>query len=112
MQKAPTRLILLTGAPAAGKATATSLVSEVTGIVRSVVMSDLLKASMARAVDLNSSAALAPDIDACREFRRAVARPPPNDNFPGYMVDGFPRSSIQVRTSCRLHGVVVQCCSD
>jgi adenylate kinase family enzyme len=95
-------LILLTGAPAAGKATATSLVSEVTGINRSIVMSDLLKTSMARAVDLNSSAALAPDTDACRLFRQAVSSSPKLDKsgkpFSGYMVDGFPRSEVQVCT--------------
>lgn len=93
-------MILLTGAPAAGKATATAVVSAVTGISRIVVMSDLLKASMARAVDLNSSAALAPDTDACCLFRTAVTPPdqePTGGPHPGYMVDGFPRSPDQVR---------------
>lgn len=95
VQSAPTRLILLTGAPAAGKKTATSLITQITGISNIVEMSDLLKASKPKC-DLNSTAALAPDSDACREFRKAVAMPSALPNSPGITVDGFPRSKTQV----------------
>lgn len=76
--------------------------AQVTGIARSIVMSDLLKASMARTADLNHSAALAPDRDACLEFRKAVSPPTQLPIGPPHleaMVDGFPRTSEQVRTA-------------
>ena len=88
----PKEIILLGGAPGAGKGTNTSFIAKVRGLTcRPIVMSSLLNSPEARA--LKDTGSMVGDRDVVGLLLRELLRAEYQD---GVILDGFPRTSVQV----------------
>lgn len=88
----PKEIILLGGAPGAGKGTNTAFISKVRGLTcKPIVMSSLLNSPEARA--LKNSGNMVGDREVISLLLRELLRPEYSD---GVILDGFPRTQVQV----------------
>ncbi len=88
----PKEIILLGGAPGAGKGTNTAFIANVRGLTcKPIVMSSLLNSPEARA--LKDSGNMVGDRDVIGLLLRELLRPEYQD---GVILDGFPRTNVQV----------------
>ena len=88
----PKELILLGGAPGAGKGTNTAFISKVRGLTcQPVVISSLLKSPEAQ--KLKDAGSMVGDRDVIGLVLRELLRPEYQD---GAILDGFPRTNVQV----------------
>lgn len=88
----PKEIILLGGAPGAGKGTNTAFIARTRGFTRApIVMSALLDSPEARA--LKDAGHLVGDREAVGLLLRELLRPEYHD---GVIIDGFPRTTVQV----------------
>jgi adenylate kinase len=88
----PKEIILLGGAPGAGKGTNTAFIAEVRGLTcRPIVMSALLDSPEAKA--LKDAGNMVGDRDVVGLLLRELLRPEYQD---GVILDGFPRTRVQV----------------
>jgi adenylate kinase len=88
----PKEIILLGGAPGAGKGTNTAFIAKVRGLTcQPVVISSLLNTPEARA--LKDAGNMVGDRDVIGLVLRELLRPEYND---GVILDGFPRTHVQV----------------
>lgn len=94
----PKEIILLGGAPGAGKGTNTAFIAKVRGLTcRPIVMSSLLNSPEARA--LKDAGNMVGDRDVVGLLLRELLRPEYQD---GVILDGFPRTQVQVECLKRL----------
>src|ERR1700761_2590781 len=88
----PKEIILLGGAPGAGKGTNTAFIAKVRGLTcPPIVMSSLLKSPEAQA--LKATGEMVGDRDVVELLLRELLRPEYQD---GVILDGFPRTNVQV----------------
>jgi len=88
----PKEILLLGGAPGAGKGTNTAFIAKVRGLTcRPIVMSALLDSPEAKA--LKNAGNMVGDRDAVGLLLRELLRPEYQD---GVILDGFPRTRVQV----------------
>ena len=88
----PKEIILLGGAPGAGKGTNTAFIAKTRSFTRApIVMSALLDSPEARA--LKDAGHLVGDREAVNLLLRALLHP---DYHDGVIIDGFPRTTVQV----------------
>jgi len=88
----PKEIILLGGAPGAGKGTNTAFIAKVRGLTcEPIVMSALLDSPEAKA--LKNSGSMVGDREVVSLLLRALLRPGYGD---GVILDGFPRTRVQV----------------
>ena len=88
----PKEIILLGGAPGAGKGTNTSFIAKVRGLTcRPIVMSSLLSSTEAQA--LKNAGNMVGDREVMGLLLRELLRPEYRD---GVILDGFPRTNVQV----------------
>ena len=88
----PKEILLLGGAPGAGKGTNTAFIAQVRGLTcRPIVMSALLDSPEAKA--LKNAGNMVGDRDAVGLLLRELLRPEYQD---GVILDGFPRTRVQV----------------
>lgn len=88
----PKEIILLGGAPGAGKGTNTAFIAKVRGLTcRPIVMSALLDSPEAKA--LKDAGNMVGDREVVRLLLRELLRPEYQD---GVILDGFPRTHVQV----------------
>lgn len=88
----PKEIILLGGAPGAGKGTNTAFIAQTRSFTRApIVMSALLDSPEARA--LKDAGHLVGDREAVSLLLRALLHP---DYHDGVIIDGFPRTTVQV----------------
>jgi adenylate kinase len=88
----PKEIILLGGAPGAGKGTNTAFIAKVRGLTcRPIVISSLLDSPEARA--LKNAGSMVGDRDVIGLVLRELLRPEYHD---GVILDGFPRTNVQV----------------
>lgn len=88
----PKEIILLGGAPGAGKGTNTAFIAKVRGLTcRPIVISSLLNSPEARA--LKDAGSMVGDRDVIGLVLRELLRPEYQD---GVILDGFPRTNVQV----------------
>lgn len=88
----PKEIILLGGAPGAGKGTNTAFIAQVRGLTcRPIVMSSLLDSPEAKA--LKDAGNMVGDRDVVGLLLRELLRPEYHD---GVILDGFPRTRVQV----------------
>ena len=88
----PKEIILLGGAPGAGKGTNTAFIAKVRGLTcQPIVMSSLLKSPEAKA--LKAAGDMVGDRDVVELLLRELLRPEYQD---GVILDGFPRTNVQV----------------
>ena len=88
----PKEIILLGGAPGAGKGTNTNFIAKVRGLTcQPIVMSSLLNSPEARA--LKDAGRMVGDRDVVSLLLRELLRPEYQD---GVILDGFPRTQVQV----------------
>jgi len=92
LMRFPKEIILLGGAPGAGKGTNTAFIGKVRGLTcQPIVMSTLLDSPEARAV--KAAGNMVADRDVVGLLLRALLRPEYQD---GVILDGFPRTQVQV----------------
>ena len=88
----PKEIILLGGAPGAGKGTNTAFIAKVRGLTcQPIVISSLLNTPAARA--LKDAGSMVGDRDVIGLLLRELLRPEYHD---GVILDGFPRTQVQV----------------
>jgi adenylate kinase len=88
----PKEIILLGGAPGAGKGTNTAFIAKVRGLTcQPIVMSSLLKSPEAKAI--KDAGNMVGDRDVVGLLMRELLRPEYQD---GVILDGFPRTNVQV----------------
>jgi len=90
----PREIVWLNGAPGAGKGANTAFVLEIRGLKRAVTMSDLLD-GYPEAKCLKEKGELVPDDIVIEALLYAILNPKHNDGI-GLVVDGFPRTALQV----------------
>ena len=93
----PEHIVLLNGPPGSGKQVNLPSIQSALGIQRHVEMSALLKADPTAQRDMDRGS-LVPDAHSCIALLHGVLSPAHANKDPaGVIIDGFPRSGIQVR---------------
>mmetsp|Transcript_35067 Transcript_35067/g.89715 ORF Transcript_35067/g.89715 Transcript_35067/m.89715 type:complete len:551 (-) Transcript_35067:374-2026(-) len=92
--QAPREIVWLNGAPGAGKGVNTGFILDIRGLKRAVTMSELLD-GYPEAKCLKDKGELVPDDVVIEALLYAILNPKDNDGI-GLVVDGFPRSALQV----------------
>ncbi len=99
----PKELILLGGAPGAGKGTNTDFIREVRGIIsQPIVISALLDSPEARKI--KESGGMVGDEEVLRLLLRELLQPEYRDSA---VLDGFPRTKVQVECLKMLHNQMI-----
>ena len=95
----PREIMFLGGAPGAGKGTMTPIIMQERGLTNHpIVMSSLLKSPAAKKII--DEGGLVSDMEVFSILLQALAQP---NHFEGCLVDGFPRTVVQVQLLQRLH---------
>jgi hypothetical protein len=110
LQDLPKRLILLNGAPGAGKGTSLELVRRFSGIPTAYTMSSVIaRHRNSNAASLNATSGLVDDAEVCEALVGALAGAPLGTK--DVILDGFPRSRAQVCPSPAFRLIVDVCIS-
>jgi adenylate kinase family enzyme len=103
--QAPRELVWLNGAPGSGKGTNTPFILRSRGLGRAVCVSSLLAAEQSAAINAGALVSDAAVVDA---LLAALLDPSRGAEAAGAVVDGFPRTPLQVDFLCLLHDKLVE----